>query len=255
MIYDPSSRQWLLFVIRGAGSSVSKPSSQAPLATSSQLYTAATLAGPWHAAPSGGFGHCNNPAPAVYPNGTLYVVCHNDQTLILWRAAAWNATWEVLWDVSDYRPAVPGNCEDPFLFFDASGNFHIVAHCYTCYWYPSPDGAPGKGAIPCDGNARPSAHGFSRDGRNFTWAGAMDAPYTFSGEVEQQASATQGKPATKTDTTATERIFSTRERPVLALDDKGQPWALINGVSPAFPQLKFVEGRDWTYTFMQPVTN
>lgn len=32
-----------------------------------------------------------------------------------------------------------------------------------------------------------------------------------------------------------------------------QVLALINGVSPRFPQLKFVDGIDWCYTNIQPV--
>ena len=31
-----------------------------------------------------------------------------------------------------------GLCEDPFLFFDAAGNFHVFGHCYKCLDYPNP---------------------------------------------------------------------------------------------------------------------
>ena len=40
----------------------------------STVHLSKTADGPWTASPSDL--HCNNPAPAVHPNGTIYVVCH-----------------------------------------------------------------------------------------------------------------------------------------------------------------------------------
>ena len=39
------------------------------------VHTSKGVDGPWTAVPTGGL-HCNNPAPATHPNGTVYVVCH-----------------------------------------------------------------------------------------------------------------------------------------------------------------------------------
>lgn len=47
--------------------------------------------------------------------------------------------------------------------------------------------------------------------------------------------------------------FSTRERPGLIFDADGTIRYVVNGVSPAYPQLKFVDGVDWTYTLFVPV--
>ena len=71
--------------------------------------------------------------------------------------------------------------------------------------------------------------------------GARDAPYGF----------------TSVDAAGATRSFSTRERPwALMGGAHGDAMvALVNGVSPAFPQLKFVAGRDWCYTNIQRVRN
>eukprot|EP00041_Stephanoeca_diplocostata_P015204 m.288564 g.288564 ORF g.288564 m.288564 type:complete len:87 (-) comp19963_c0_seq3:906-1166(-) len=72
-----------------------------------------------------------------------------------------------------------------------------------------------------------------------TWVGGDDAPYNFTVPVEGGGT----------------RAFSTRERPwgLMGGDHGDQVLALINGVSPQFPQLKFVDGIDWCYTNIQAV--
>jgi len=137
----------------------------------------------------------------------------------------------------------PGNCEDPFLYFDRNGHFHVIGHCYTCYWWPS-TGFTLHGKVRGDCSAKSahcSGHGFSRTGaaNNWTWVGGDDAPYNF---TERNAA------GGVTD-------FSTRERPwgLLGGAHGDQILALINGVSPPFPQLKFEPGRDWCYTNIQGV--
>lgn len=175
---------------------------------------------------------------------------------------------------------------DPFLYFDRNGYFHVIAHCYTCYWWPStgftldgrcglgqrPDcnpGAPTATLAPRLGRCFPSdvgspsapgsrgprrqrgdcsplsahcsGHGYSRTGQadNWTWIGGEDAPYNF----------------TEADAAGGTTAFSTRERPwgLMGGTHGDQVLALINGVSPPFPQLKFVAGRDWCYTNIQGV--
>jgi hypothetical protein len=98
------------------------------------------------------------------------------------------------------------------------------------------------------GSAFCSGHGFSTTGAegNWTWIGGGDAPYYFTAEVEGQEGV---------------REFSTRERPWALLGGThGDDFvALVNGVSGGLgapgQYIKFVDGRDWTYTNIQPVAH
>jgi hypothetical protein len=110
----------------------------------------------------------------------------------------------------------------------------------VCYWYPSQAGqCKERNTTACDKGVTCSAHAFSADGLNFTWVGSDDAPYNF----------------TATATTGEVINHSTRERPWMLLDENRTPKALINGVSPSFPQLKFVDGIDWTYTLLVEIAD
>ena len=79
---------------------------------------------------------------------------------------------------------------------------------------------------------------------NWTWIGGGDAPYNFTSQVQG------GGP---------DRVFSTRERPWALLGGQhGDEFlALVNGVSGGFGKpgeyIKYIHGRDWTYTNIQPV--
>lgn len=53
--------------------------------------------------------------------------------------------------------------EDPYLWFDVRGNWHILAHAYTQSTYP------------VAGN-KISGHGFSKDGIKWHWG--EDEPYS-----------------------------------------------------------------------------
>ena len=178
-----------------------------------QMHESATLAGPFtpvaaHRVGGKAWVPCNNPSPALGPNGTLWLACawslrasHSGRPEGPWTAdrpiggggsgggRAWsNRSWE-----------------DPFLWFDARGNWHILAHCYT----DAPYAAVGAhNAI--------SGHGFSRDG--IAWHWSADEPYSAAVEMAGGGSAT----------------FSTAERPKLLFADPARPRApthLINGVS------------------------
>ena len=77
-----------------------------------------------------------------------------------------------------------------------------------------------------------------RRGRQLDLDGGDEAPYNFTAE----------------DSSGGTRLFSTRERPWGLLGGvHGDEWqVLINGVSPAAPEyVKFLAGRDWTYTNIQ----
>ena len=234
---NATSMTLLLFHIAGGGSF--------------RLMTASSYNGPWipqHFP----VGTCNNPTAAFARNGSLYLVCHNGgfEMYALDPAPGRpaylspNARGPMPLFPGGQHPNAPGNCEDPFLFFDRNGYFHVIAHCYTCYWYPSNGFTlDGRYRGPCSSNASCSGHGFSRTGEpgTWTWIGGEDAPYNFT---------------ERTSEPSTTVSFSTRERPwaLLGGPEGDEVVVLINGVSPAFPQLKFVSGRDWTYTNIQATT-
>ena len=95
---------------------------------SSFLHTAAQPEGPWAAvttAPSG----CNNPAPAYHPNGTLFAICnHLDITMAL---DDFQGNWTALRSMGHPgKTSRAGHWEDPYLWFDVEGNFHVMYHVY-----------------------------------------------------------------------------------------------------------------------------
>ena len=204
VLYDKSSRTFLLFHILGGGDF--------------QLLVANSTSGPWHPHKFG-LGGCNNPstslrlvlcqacqtsqqmplltAAAFHPtNGSLYVLCHDTQfSLYGFHPKGSKPAWQM-----EPSPPIPtlqtncnvnkcdrrdveGNCEDPFLFFDRHARFHVVAHCYTCYWYPATarpgiNGSRGTGSPCVNGSAFCSGHGFSATGEkgDWTYIGGPDGP-------------------------------------------------------------------------------
>jgi len=151
-------------------------------------------------------GSCNNPAPAYHPNGTLFVVCnHNQMThLMPGKGALRNGDWAQL-----STPLDPSSCgdkdrhwEDPFLWFDRRGNWHIIYHVYCLLPY-----TVRKECF--------SGHAFSIDGLDWTFS----ATEPFDGTVHF----VEGSNMT----------FSTRERPKFVFADTAMttPAAVITGVS------------------------
>lgn len=148
------------------------------------------------------------------------------------------------WDKEFQKPRALGKhggdpdrrWEDPTLWFDRRGNFHILYHVYCLKPY-------------ADKKECYSGHAFSMDG--FTWTFSDVEPF--------------GGTVNFTDGTST--TFSTRERPQVIFADaaKTTPVGVVGGVSsqPVGPmcdtcaqktcsQCKVTSGRDWTYTVLQP---
>ena len=126
-------------------------------------------------------------------------------------------------------------------YIDRNDHFHAVAHCYTCYWYPTASWpgttpSPGSRVGSCaPGSAHCSAHGFSATEAGSWTIGGDEAPYNFTAE----------------DSSGRTRLFSTRERPWGLLGGvHGDEWqVLINARLPRArgPEyVKFLAGRDWT---------
>jgi hypothetical protein len=207
------------------------------------LHASTSPFGPWTAAPSKPHS-CNNPAPAFHPNGTLFAVCNHQQ---ITRADGPPLAVGTSWSPLRAMVKLPANgtadhdrhWEDPSLWFDRRGNWHVLYHVYCLLPF-----AAHKECM--------SGHAFSRDGESWTFSNVEP----FNGTV------------TFTDGSAP-ITFSTRERPhvVFAPEDVNRttPIGVTSGVSSQQPnpscdacsqgacsQCKVTAGRDWTYTVLQP---
>ena len=129
-----------------------------------QIHSASSPAGPFTAVDvvGGPWSPCNNPSPTLHPNGTLFLAC----AWSMRRASSPYGPWSPSWPIGG---AKVGRCwdnkcwEDPYLWFDVRGNWHILAHAYTQSTYP------------VAGN-KISGHGFSKDGIKWHWG--EDEPYS-----------------------------------------------------------------------------
>ena len=186
-----------------SASASERPSSAA--GAGSTLHIATSPNGPF--LPANPLPSCNNPAPWLHSNGTWYVVCNG---FSLYSAAGIQGPWVHVTDISasDSTP-LPGNYEDPLLFLDARGNWHVIYHVYRT------SGADAHNCLPGHDGSVVAGHYFSTDG--FTWRGARVSPY---GNVLQLADGTQ-------------QLLTTRERPKLLFNSAGEPTHLSNGVCPS----------------------
>lgn len=200
----------------------------------STLHVAASPYGPFVPVTGGGApSGCNNPSPVVHPNGTLFLFC--TWSLRASRSGSARGPWGPPMAVQPPSSAAR-HPEDPFLWIDARGNYHVLYHTWSALPYPSM-------AI--------SGHGFSVDGANWTFS--PTEPYS---NVIVQSDGTVQR-------------FATLERPKLLFTDAASPHTpthLINGASslwlngtdPCAPcghcsHCKQTLGIDWTYTLMTPL--
>lgn len=167
-----SSFRWQAFRFGGAGSAVANSDWTAYTKSGPPAPSPSPLPPPPPPSPSGGSIHvadspygpwlplqspspkCNNPSPAVHPNGTLFLAC----TWKLYSAPSIAGPWS---DGIDLHPP-HGGWEDPFLFFDRRGHFHILSHVYS---------KAGSGI-----NNTISGHAFSVDG--LSWTFSQTQPYS-----------------------------------------------------------------------------
>jgi hypothetical protein len=198
-------------------------SRRSPLA-SGVLHTATNPAGPWTPQSPPGLGGCNNPAPYVWPNGTVYLICSQGGTNI-WTAANWKGPWkggELVYTGN----AGAGIWEDPFIWRDQRGHFKMIAHVY-------PQG--GSSAHYWD---RVSGFAYSYDA--VKWVRQPWQPYT---NVIQHTNGTIA--------------YTTRERPKIFFDPKDNvtPLALFTGVARGTNcwDCKLQCGVDWTFNLAQAI--
>ena len=201
------------------------------------IHTAPTPNGPWM--PVNGtqtdLAHaCDNPSPLILRNGSLLMACGKSSRWSIWTAPEPSGPWTELAGLG--RPTPFGNntgMEDPMIWQDHHGHFHMLAHAFTQESWPS---------------QMVSAHAYSRDARHWTWATVH--PYSW---VVQMSDGSQVP-------------FATMERPKLAFGADGVPTHLYNGASPQWPcagcgrdavcvACKGTRGRDYTLTIVRPLVS
>eukprot|EP00980_Cylindrotheca_fusiformis_P006440 scaffold1376_cov125-Cylindrotheca_fusiformis.AAC.6 len=168
----------------------------------STIHVSKSLNGPWrpllnHTLDSS----CNNPAPFVHPNGTVYVACrYGKEQTILKRADSIAGPYT---DVSNLPTHMSKDVnatddyyvlEDPQLYLDHRGHFHGIFHAYHSYSNENKNNKSNNHGDHCEQDMV-AAHMYSIDG--YTWHMSSHAPYGTSLELED----------------GTYRTLATRERP------------------------------------------
>ena len=137
-----------------------------------------------------------NPSP-VYLNGTFYVT--TQQTLEIQSAPTFSGPWSFYANIT-HNPSMPYVVEDPFLYIDKRGRWHIINHAYNT----SESGSCGTSHV--------SAHWFSETGRDWHWS--PQEPYSHTVAYDD----------------GTSHTFATLERPYLHFDANGDPDYLVCAV-------------------------
>jgi hypothetical protein len=211
------SQLWVLFHIGdGSGGSTQNCSQSEVLADASSEAAAVPTAGSTlhvAASPNGPFTpaqplpSCNNPAPFLHKNGTMYCVCDGFE---LYRTEDVQAQpWVHVTHIAATGTPISGNYEDPFFFIDPRGQWHIIYHVYRT------GGASAHNCTPGEDGAVVSGHYFSPDG--LTWHTSPTMPYI---NVVDLADGTS-------------QLLTTRERPKMIFNAAGDPTHLSNGVCPS----------------------
>jgi hypothetical protein len=109
--------------------------------------------GPWLPLPGIS---CNNPAPMLHNNGTMYCVCNSGGVKLYRSADVFTGGWELVTGIGIKTP--PGtHSEDPYLWMDSRDRWHLLAHTYDYR-----DGWPVNPAQTMP--VLVASHGFSEDG-------------------------------------------------------------------------------------------
>ena len=140
-----------------------------------------------------------NPAP-IYHNGSLYVT--SQTTTLIEMAPSYLGPWTFYANITHPWPEAerPYNVEDPFLWVDKRGRWHIINHAYNT-----------TQSSDC-GSSHVSAHWFSIDGKAWQWS--PQEPYSHTVSFDDGSMHT----------------FATMERPNLHFDANGDPDYLVCAV-------------------------
>lgn len=218
-----------------------------------QISVSDSLDGPWKLLqPAAGnkLPVCNNPAPWVHPNGTLYALCG----AVIYTADSIEGPWRnistSIINHNNAREWPKGwHREDPYLFTTKRG-WHVFFHASI------PDSSPGAGDNCTDSVV--SAHMYSADG--FEWHASSVSPYGTQVEVDDAGPGVRpGTPGAGGSATRTITV-ATRERPKLIFDADGEMTHLINGVCGAgsctdSPKTGCMDCKyhHWDFTLIQPI--
>ncbi|CAJ1941984.1 unnamed protein product [Cylindrotheca closterium] len=196
--------------------------------TGSTIHVSDSLYGPWRPLVNNTLGFCNNPAPFVHPNGTIYVGCrHGLKHSTLRRAESVGGPYEEIADIPGMSP--DGYVlEDPQLYVDHRGHFHGIFHAYQLY----------PNASNCE-NDVVASHAFSADG--IDWHLSKERPYG------TQLTLANGKSIT----------LATRERPK-PLMQNGRMTHLVQsacGVPNCYSRTGCVDCKykNWDFTLVLPL--
>jgi hypothetical protein len=203
----------------------------------STIHISASLWGPWIPLYNHNLGNCNNPSPWVHPNnGTIYVACTDGY---IRKSDSIRGPYIIiskfpLSPMDASNSTTPIVYEDPQLYTDQRGNYHILYHAYQRI----------EPSNVCE-NSIVSAHAYSKDG--YTWYTSSTPPYTAQIKVI-------------TDNTTTTTTLASRERPKPILDSKGRMTHLVEGVCGSPNCITEEEGmkpwcvhckyRQWDYTLV-----
>jgi len=225
--YSSGSPTYLLFHIGEAQNITGSTNCHAPspspkkvgsAMTSGILHSATSVDGPWTPQNPQGFNGCNNPAPYIFPNSSLLLVCTDSQA---YTAPNWKGPWTQR-RLTYSGDGGAGTWEDPFIWRDHRGNFKMFQHVY-----------------PSGGNYWDRVSGFAYSRNGIDWVKGSFQPYT--SRVQQ----TDGE----------SKFYTTRERPKIFFDPKDRdtitPLAMFNGV--AVGSNKLTCGVDWTFNLAQPI--
>jgi len=164
----------------------------------STIHVSDSLYGPWVPIPND-LGDCNNPAPWVHKNGTIFVGCKG----VFKRAEDISGPYQVIGTFPmSGSGGIKGSYEDPQIYMDKRGNFHCLYHVLRA----------DDVSTNCT-DATVSAHAFSVDG--FNWNVSKIQPYGTQIQLE----------------TGTKIVVATRERPKPFFDANGVMTHLVNGVT------------------------
>lgn len=155
-----------------------------------------SLYGPFIAQRQGGYTGIN-PAP-IFHNGSFFVTTQATKEIVT--APSYLGPWTHYSNIT-HPPTLPYIVEDPFLWIDKRGRWHIINHAYN------------TSEVGSCGSSHVSAHWFSADGRDWHWS--PQEPY--------------GHTVTYQD--GSMHTFATMERPYLHFDaSTGSPDYLVLAV-------------------------
>lgn len=221
------NKDWTGYVKIGSAADLqleAAPATSAASSGGSTIHISKSLNGPWKPLSPNTLGGCNNPAPWVHPNATIFIVCGNS----LKRSESIEGPWREVTTFS-HAGGPKGAYEDPFLFTDIAGHFHLIYHVYT---------TDDHGET-CT-NSTVSAHVFSETG--FDWHAHPVSPY---GTHVELASGDHV-------------VVATRERPKLFFNESGHATHLFNGVCgapncPGEAACVNCKTHAWDYTLVVPL--